>query len=202
MTKGTSFPNPLNEITLAAGKYTEFKDSFNGIGIYAYFFPEDVNLVKAYLENAKRYLKLYNALICKFPYRRFSIVENFYPTGYSRPTYTLLGQQVVRLPFIPRTSLGHEILHQWFGNLVYVDYQRGNWAEGLTTFFADHLYEEEKGGFTKKEREFMETLARQAVEAYINEDKKIKVDEVPDSLRKKLACFVKLRRKIKKDKLL
>ena len=39
-----SFPNPLNEITLAAGEYTEFKDSFNGIGIYAYFFSEDAGL--------------------------------------------------------------------------------------------------------------------------------------------------------------
>jgi hypothetical protein len=57
----------------------------------------------------------------------------------------VLGQQVVRLPFIPQTSLGHEILHQWLGNLVYIDYQKGNWAEGLTTFLADHLYEEEKG---------------------------------------------------------
>src|SRR5208337_4444995 len=76
---------------------------------------------------------------------RFSIVENSMPVGYSMPTYTVLGQAVVRLPFIPETSLGHEILHQWFGNSVYVDYAGGNWAEGLTSFLADHLYEEEKG---------------------------------------------------------
>ncbi len=61
------------------------------------------------------------------------------------PTYTLLGQDIVRLPFIVETSLGHEILHQWFGNLVYIDYEKGNWAEGLTTYLADHLYEEQKG---------------------------------------------------------
>jgi AmmeMemoRadiSam system protein B/AmmeMemoRadiSam system protein A len=52
------------------------------------------------------------------------------------------------------------------------------------------FYEGEKGGFTKKEREFMETLARQAVEAYIIEDKKIKIDDVSDSLKRRLACFV------------
>ena len=61
------------------------------------------------------------------------------------PTYTLLGQGVLRLPFIPETSLGHEILHQWFGNSVYIDFQKGNWAEGLTTFLADLFYQEEKG---------------------------------------------------------
>jgi len=61
------------------------------------------------------------------------------------PTFTLLGQEVIRLPFIVETSLGHEILHQWFGNLVYVDYDKGNWSEGLTTYLADHLYEKLKG---------------------------------------------------------
>lgn len=52
------------------------------------------------------------------------------------------------------------------------------------------FFEEENGLFTKKEREFMESLARRAVEAYIGEDKKIKVEDVPDSLKKRLACFV------------
>jgi aminopeptidase N len=140
-----SFPNPLNEITLAAGKYTEFKDSFNGIGIYAYFFPEDAGLAKTYLEYAKKYISLYSGLIAPYPYKRFSVVENFLPTGYSMPSFTLLGQDVLRLPFIAETALGHEILHQWFGNSVYVDFKKGNWSEGLTAYLSDHLYEDRKG---------------------------------------------------------
>ncbi len=140
-----SFPNPLNEITLAAGKYTEFKDSFNGIGIYAYFFSEDAGLAKTYLEYAKKYISLYSGLIAPYPYKRFSVVENFLPTGYSMPSFTLLGQDVLRLPFIAETALGHEILHQWFGNSVYVDFKKGNWSEGLTAYLSDHLYEDRKG---------------------------------------------------------
>jgi len=140
-----SFPNPLNEITLAAGEYTEFKDSFNGIGIYAYFFSEDAGLGTKYLEYAKKYLQLYEGLITSYPYKRFSVVENFLPTGYSMPSFTLLGQNVVRLPFIAETALGHEILHQWFGNSVYVDFKKGNWSEGLTAYLSDHLYEDSKG---------------------------------------------------------
>ncbi|MFA4919267.1 MAG: ChaN family lipoprotein [Thermodesulfovibrionales bacterium] len=140
-----SFPNPLNEITLAAGKYNEFKDSFNGIGIYAYFFSEDAGLGTKYLEYAKKYLQLYEGLIAPYPYKRFSVVENFLPTGYSMPSFTLLGQDVVRLPFIAETALGHEILHQWFGNSVYVDFKKGNWSEGLTAYLSDHLYEDRKG---------------------------------------------------------
>jgi aminopeptidase N len=139
------FPHPLDSIDLiASSRYKIVQDHFDGVEIFAYLFPEDADLIKTYIDHAKRYIQVYDRLISKFPYKRFSIVENFLATGYSMPTFTLLGQEVVRLPFIPETSLGHEILHQWFGNLVYIDYDKGNWAEGLTTFLADYLYEEEK----------------------------------------------------------
>ncbi|MEJ2033126.1 MAG: ChaN family lipoprotein, partial [Deltaproteobacteria bacterium] len=70
---------------------------------------------------------------------------NRLPTGFSMPTFTLLGQMVVRLPFITKTSLGHEVLHQWFGNAVEVDYSQGNWAEGLTTDLADQTFAVQEG---------------------------------------------------------
>ncbi len=139
------FPHPLDGINLIAGRFNVKKEDFRGIELYTYFFPEDAYLADTYLEYTKRYLELYEGITGKFPYKRFSVVENFLPTGYSMPTFTLLGRDVVRLPFIVRTSLGHEILHQWLGNLVFVDYGRGNWAEGLTTYLSDHLYEEREG---------------------------------------------------------
>jgi len=140
------FPHPLDRINLiATDRFIISKDSFHGIALSAYFFPEDNSLALSYIEHTKRYLKLYESLLTPYPFKRFSIIENFLPTGYSMPTYTLLGQDIVRLPFIVETSLGHEILHQWFGNSVYIDFENGNWAEGLTTYLADQLYEEQKG---------------------------------------------------------
>jgi aminopeptidase N len=139
------FPYPLDEITLVAtDRYKVEKDRFANVDIFAYFFQADAELARTYIEQTKQYLKLYGEMLGPYPYKRFSIVENMLPTGYSMPTFTLLGQDVVRLPFIPETSLGHEVLHQWFGNLVYIDYGKGNWAEGLTTYLADHLFEEKK----------------------------------------------------------
>jgi hypothetical protein len=141
-----SFPHPLENLTLIASqRFRVNRDRQDGVEILTYFFPEDENLAPAYLEATKKYLRMYGKLLGTYPYKKFSIVENFLPTGYSMPTYTLLGQGVVKLPFLLETSLGHEILHQWFGNLVYVDYGKGNWAEGLTTYLADHFYEEQKG---------------------------------------------------------
>ncbi|HKN19240.1 MAG TPA: ChaN family lipoprotein, partial [Dissulfurispiraceae bacterium] len=89
----------------------------------------------------------------------------FLPSGYSMPSFTLLGRDVVRLPFILETSLGHEVLHQWFGNLVYVDYDKGNWSEGLTTYLSDHLYEEQKGrGFEYRKQILID------YESYVHEN--------------------------------
>ncbi len=139
------FPHPLNGIDFVAGNYKEVKGSVNGIDIYAYFFPEDISLAETYIEHAKDFFNMYNALLVPYPYKRFSIVENIQTTGYSMPTFTLLGQEVVRLPFIVKTSLGHEITHQWFGNYVYADFGKGNWLEAITTYLSDHLYEEQKG---------------------------------------------------------
>ena len=61
------------------------------------------------------------------------------------PSFTLLGPQVIRFPFILHSSYPHEILHNWWGNGVFVDYEKGNWCEGLTAYLADHLVQEQRG---------------------------------------------------------
>ncbi|MEF9437797.1 MAG: hypothetical protein L0922_03285, partial [Candidatus Mariimomonas ferrooxydans] len=141
-----NFPYPLDSVNLIASeRFKIIKDRYGSTELYMYVFPEDLNLAETYLAFTKKYLLFYESLIGPYPYKRFSVVENFLPTGYSMPTFTLLGESVVRLPFIVETSLGHEILHQWFGNSVYTDYVHGNWAEGLTTYLADRLYKEQEG---------------------------------------------------------
>ncbi len=149
------FPYLRNNITFIASKYEVSKEIFNNIEVFAYFFPEDISLAKTYIDHSKKYLAMYQKMFGPYPYKRFSVVENFLPTGYSLPTFTLLGQTVVRLPFIATTSLGHEILHQWFGNYVYTDYENGNWNEGLTSYLSDHLYDEKKGDGRKHRKKLL-----------------------------------------------
>jgi hypothetical protein len=112
------------------------------------FFPADLDampgLAQAYLDDTQAYIERYSKEIGAYPYGEFSIVASPLPTGFGMPTLTYLGVEVLRLPFIRKTSLGHEILHNWWGNGVYVDYQRGNWSEGLTTFMADYAYKEDE----------------------------------------------------------
>jgi aminopeptidase N len=135
------FNHPLDGLHLAAStRYVLQKDQYNHIVIESYFFKEDARLADTYIAYTKKYLEMYETLLTPFPYKRFAVVENMFPTGFSMPTFCLLGKQVVNLPFIVKTSLGHEILHQWFGNSIFIDVELGNWAEGITTYLADHHY--------------------------------------------------------------
>ncbi|RUM33375.1 MAG: hypothetical protein DSY58_09285 [Desulfobulbus sp.] len=131
-----SAPQPLRSINFAAGPYRVHSRKVGATTLYTYFFAEDAKLSREYLRQAERYIRYYEQLIGPFPYERYSLVENRLPTGYGMPGFTLLGQAVIRLPFIKDTSLGHEILHSWFGNSLQND-DSGNWCEGLTTSLAD-----------------------------------------------------------------
>ena len=51
------------------------------------------------------------------------------------------------------------------------------------------FYEEESEEFTSEERKLMEKLAKQAVETYVLEEKKIKIDDVPEFSKKKIGVF-------------
>ena len=142
---------PVEEIHLIASpNYVVSAKRFGNIQIKTYFFKEDKNLSKTYLENTAKYISLYSNLVGKFPYKTFSIVENKFPTGYSMPTFTLIGKQILRYSFIIKTSLPHEILHQWFGCSVYVDFDKGNWSEGLTTYLSDHYLSKNPTLYRKK----------------------------------------------------
>ncbi len=131
---------PTNGIDLSAGPFVIKSIQHEGVTVSTYFLPAEADLADGYLEACKKFLSMYSALIGPYPFPKFAVVDNFLPSGYGMPGWTLLGSEVIRLPFIKETSLGHEILHNWFGNGIEVDYREGNWCEGLTTYLADYKY--------------------------------------------------------------
>ena len=131
--------HPLDGLSLSAGPYTVDRQSADGFTAVTYLLPENRSLSPVYLDASLGYLKRYSDLFGSYPFETFSVVENFFPTGYGFPGYTLMGGMVLRLPFIPETSLAHEIAHNWWGNGVLVDFSSGNWSEGLASYTADYL---------------------------------------------------------------
>lgn len=135
---------PVFELPLVCGKYKKYYDKGNP-DLYVYMLKPDDELASKYMKLSRLYIEMYEKLIGKYPYEKFAVVENFWETGYAFPSFTLLGSSVMRFPFIFVTSLPHEILHNWWGNGVYVDYTNGNWSEGLTTYLSDYLFSEQRG---------------------------------------------------------
>ena len=136
---------PQDDITLTCGKYTEYSRRDGALEYQAFLLQPDAELADRYLEATAKYVGFYSGLIGPYPYGKFALVENFWDTGYGMPSFTLLGRKVIRLPFIINTSYPHEILHNWWGNGVFVDYPSGNWCEGLTAYLADYLIAENRG---------------------------------------------------------
>ena len=133
------------EIYLVAGRYHEYRHEDTEPASVVFLRSPDAALATKYLDATQRYVELYSRLLGSYPYKKFALVENFWETGYGMPSFTLLGPRVIRLPFIIHSSYPHEILHNWWGNSVYVAKRGGNWSEGLTAYLADHLLAEQRG---------------------------------------------------------
>jgi hypothetical protein len=134
----------MEEVYLVAAPYTEYARK-GAVTAYAFLRTPNPALAQKYLDVTGQYIDMYGRLIGPYPFGKFALVENFWETGYGMPSFTLLGPQVIRLPFILHSSYPHEILHNWWGNGVYVDRETGNWCEGLTAYLADHLIREGQG---------------------------------------------------------
>lgn len=151
---------PQEEIYLIAGPLKSYElESPAGKKVRVLLRSEDQALAQNYLSVIPGYIQHFSETIAPYPYSSFSVIENMWETGFGMPSFTLLGPSVLRLPFIITSSLPHEILHNWWGNSVYVDYEKGNWSEGLTTYMADYWQQE----LTQSDRSYrMKTLANYA----------------------------------------
>lgn len=137
--------HPQDEVHLNAGRFRLYRAPGPVAEAQAWLRQPDDALAARYLAVTADYLQRYSDLIGPYPYAKFALVENFWESGYGMPSFTLLGPRVLRLPFILHTSYPHEILHNWWGNGVFVDYANGNWSEGLTTYLADYRNAEDEG---------------------------------------------------------
>jgi len=160
---------PVDGLDVVSSRFRVKKTIHNGVKIYTFFLKRDKKLSALYTRKTGEYIDLYSELFGKYPFKKFAVVESFLPTGYGMPSFTLLGSRVLRLPFIPDTSLGHEIAHSWWGNSVFIDASYGNWSEALTTYTADYLYERKKGDEEARDFRFRK------LEGYRNYAGKVKI---------------------------
>ena len=141
----------IDGIAVFAGPYEIAERRLGEIRLRTYFHAELRPRSAAYLDGVEIYLQRYGAQIGAYPFSAFHVVSSPLPVGLGYPYLTYIGRRVLQLPFILYTSLPHEVLHSWWGNGVFVDYGRGNWAEGLTTYMADYALAGARGPQAQRE---------------------------------------------------
>lgn len=162
----------IPQISFVASKsFVITSKSYNDINVQTYFLSSNKSLASTYLNKSIEYIKLYEKMIGEFPYKHFRVVENIHQTGYSMPTYTLIGSRLLNKPYMLEQSLGHEILHQYFGNAVFTDSSSGNWSEGLTTYLADDYYKRQ----TNKETEHRKSILHEYTQ-FVNKEKEFEIN--------------------------
>jgi len=109
-----------------------------------YLAKENMELSRLLLDTSADYVSFYSSILGPYPRPGWAIVENFFSSGYGMPGFTLLDPRIVAQGrrLLQPGYLDHEIVHSWFGNYIYPLYEEGNWAEGLTTYLTNYLYNE------------------------------------------------------------
>jgi aminopeptidase N len=135
-------PVPADRLDCVAGPYVAEELKSGRVTVRSYFFKDDVAAAEGYRKSAADWIEHYSKLLGPYAYDDFSVVENFFSTGFGMPSYTLLGQDVVRMGarYLGEGGLGHEVLHCWWGNGVFVE--GGNWCEAATTYCSNYYWVE------------------------------------------------------------
>jgi hypothetical protein len=96
------------------------------------YFPRELDLIEGladgYLDDSRRYLELYGEEIGPYPFTEFSVVASPLPTGFASPRLPM--GRSAEAAVHPFHVARPRVLHNWWGNGVYVDYRTGNWSKG------------------------------------------------------------------------
>ncbi len=134
-------PYPLDGMALVGGLHEVHQRVHDGITINLHLKPSQARHVEGLFDAVIRYLDRYQPLVGRYPAREYTIVDNFFSSGFAFPTFTLLASAVIDMGKRPQVMHGfidHEMLHSWWGNGIHVDPTRGNWCEAITSYATNY----------------------------------------------------------------
>lgn len=157
-------PFPLDGLVLLGGPLQHSKREHGGIQLNALLAPGKAAVGDDLLTASAEVLDRYQPLIGPYPYRDFTVLEAFFSSGFAFPTCTqIAGNQLSEHKQYRRHGyLDHELLHNWWGNGVFVDPGDGNWCEALTTYlanYAGHVLDGDAEGARKQRRNYSSFLS-------------------------------------------
>jgi len=134
-------PYPVSEMVLVGGAHEINRTAHNDVTITVHLKPDQAQHAEGLTNAVRRYLDRYEPLVGPYPAKEFSIVDNFFSSGFAFPTFTLLSSAVINMG--PRSQnmhgfIDHEMMHCWWGNGIHVDPDDGNWCEALASYAANY----------------------------------------------------------------
>ena len=142
---------------VASREWASRSGKYKDIDLAVHVHRRNAERLDEMMRDTQRYVERLEGLLGTYPFKRLVVVENPVPITYSLSmfTYVLLSQRSVAAPSPEDSALNHEIAHEWFGNLVLADDEGGNWAEGLASYFSDHLENERLGRAWERRQRMM-----------------------------------------------
>ncbi len=135
---------PADNLTLCGNRFYLKEIMADTVKLSVYLLEENKGRADVYLDQMKKNFTTYTKLLGKYPFSSFSLVENFFSSGFGMPNYTLITKEIIKMPQITNSPgvLAHEFVHNWYGNSIFVDNTKGNWCEALTNFCANYYWYE------------------------------------------------------------
>ena len=149
---------PINnyDVSLNIGTYTHFSDSYNGLSLDYYVFPEDLEKAKHQFVQVKDMLKAYERFFGEYPFPKdgYKLVEALY-SGVENQTAITYGNHFEN-GYLgrPKTGIGarfdfiivHESAHEWFGNSITARDRSDMWIHEGWANYCESLFVEDMWG--------------------------------------------------------
>ncbi|MDH3525062.1 MAG: M1 family aminopeptidase [Acidobacteriota bacterium] len=133
-------PFPLDGMVLLGGPLERASRRHGDVELHAVLAPGKAAVAADILAAAAEMLDRYTPLLGPYPFSEFTVLEAFFSSGFAFPTATqIAGSQLSEYRQYRRHGyLDHELLHNWWGNGVFVDPRDGNWCEGLASYLGNY----------------------------------------------------------------
>ena len=153
---------PINnyDVSLNIGTYTHFSDTYKGLSLDYYVFPEDLEKAKRQFVQVKDMLRAYEHYFGEYPFPKdgYKLVEALY-SGVENQTAITYGNHFEN-GYLgrPKTGIGtwfdfiiiHESAHEWFGNSITARdrsdmWIHEGWANYCETLFVENMWGKKDG---------------------------------------------------------
>ncbi len=160
-----SYPISAYNISVAVTNYVGWTETWTApsgkqMTLEYKVFPEDLEKALVDWAATRDMLDLYSVLFGEYPFvdEKYGMAEFIYDGAMEHQTMTSYGQELVTGDGFFERLVGHEMAHQWFGNLVTVkDWDQVWLHEGFATY-AEALWIEHKSGFAAM-RHYMRSIS-------------------------------------------